>query len=93
MNTYQSRPYRLIACDFHDELEALATLQTLCRLRYRDKAGAEITTEGKVVDLFATEQAEFLRLNDGTAIRLDHLISVNGQPIRFTDDLAACSSV
>jgi len=35
------------------------------------------------VDVYAANQADFLKLKDGTEIRLDRLISVNGNPTRF----------
>jgi len=67
--------YCLVDCGFHDQLEALATLrwQTCQKFRVQDQ----------IVDVYAANQADFLKLKDGTEIRLDRLISVNGNPTRF----------
>ncbi|WP_072016231.1 OsmC family protein [Leptolyngbya sp. KIOST-1] len=79
-------PYRLVSCGFHDELESLATLRRPCVLHYRTPAGTEIRAEGQIIDLFTVDNAEFLRLQDGTKIRLDWLISADGMPVRYAED-------
>ncbi|WOD41403.1 OsmC family protein [Nodosilinea sp. E11] len=81
-----SSAYRVVSCSFHDELEALATRRRPCTIHYRTEAGAEVTVEGQIVDVFTRGRAEFLRLKDGTEIRLDCLISVDGQPMRYAKD-------
>lgn len=40
--------------------------------------GNERTAEGIIVDLFARDGAEYLKLDNGTVIRLDYIVSVNG---------------
>jgi putative redox protein len=77
--------YQAVSCTYYDELEALATLKKTCAIAYRTEAGAEISREGRIVDFFSADKAEFLKLEDGTAIRLDHLIAVDGKPVRFGD--------
>lgn len=75
--------YRLVACSFHDELEAWATLRQTCQIIYRDVEGTEQTVTSKIIDVYTADRAEFIKLQDGTVIRLDHLIAVNDQPIQF----------
>ena len=40
-----------------------------------------LSVSGIIVDLYAKEGAEYLKLNDGTVIRLDRLVSINGVPV------------
>ncbi|MFA6541806.1 MAG: hypothetical protein WCT99_09415 [Bacteroidota bacterium] len=78
----ESLPYQKISCSFYDQLEALATKRTLCMILFRDNEQEE-TAEGTIVDLFSRDGAEYLKLDKGLIIRLDHLISVNGVPLNF----------
>jgi Rho-binding antiterminator len=75
--------YCLVDCDFHDQLEALATLRQTCHITYRDVSGAIAEVQEQIVDIYAANKADFLKLKDGTEIRLDHLISINDTPIQF----------
>lgn len=69
--------YQNISCSYYDQLEAFATRKTECVIVYND--GSEKNETGVIVDLFAHDGAEYLKLNNGTVIRLDHLVSINGQ--------------
>ena len=81
-----ANPYQGVSCSFYDELEALATLHRICTIRYRTETGAATSIESKIIDLYTANKSEFLKLQDETEIRLDHLISVDGKPARFTND-------
>jgi Rho-binding antiterminator len=70
-------PYNPVNCDFHDELEALATLRQPCRLVYRNQNDQQAEIQGQIVDVYASHGADFLKLEDGTEIRLDRVISVD----------------
>jgi Rho-binding antiterminator len=70
--------YTPVSCDFHDKLEALSTLNRQCHIIYRDESGAIQNLHGHIVDLYTENHAEFLKLNNGTVIRLDKIESVNG---------------
>lgn len=83
--------YRLVACSFHDELEAWATLRQDCQIIYRDEKGQNQTVTSKIVDVYAANRADFIKLQDGSIIRLDHLISVNDKPIQFANLPFSCS--
>ncbi len=74
-----SRSYIPISCSFYDELEALATLRQTALIKYAEADTVTKTAEGKIVDFFIRDGAEYLLLNSGMEIRLDHLISVNGK--------------
>ncbi len=71
-NTYQS-----ISCSYYDQLEAYATQRTRCSIAHK-MDGNEQIIDGFIADLFAKDGAEYLKLDNGTVIRLDHLISING---------------
>jgi Rho-binding antiterminator len=75
--------YCLVDCGFHDQLEALATLRQTCRISYRAVTEEIVEVQSQIVDVYAANQADFLKLKNGTEIRLDRLISVNGNPTRF----------
>ncbi len=75
--------YRLLDCHFYDQLEALATLRQLCQIVYRTSSGEVIEVQDRIADIYAVNQADFLRLTDGTEIRLDCLVSVNGQSVQL----------
>lgn len=80
--------YRPIDCSVHDRLEDLAVRHVVCRIRYRmpseasdpegtdgaAEKGTEI--EGRIVDVFARDGEELLRVDDGREIRLDRLLVV-----------------
>ncbi|YAF99355.1 MAG: hypothetical protein AB3A66_28355 (plasmid) [Nodularia sp. CChRGM 3473] len=81
MNSYQ-----LVDCSFHDELEALATLRQHCKIIYFTETDEVVEVESQIVDIYAAHQADFLKLKDGTEIRLDRLITVNEKPVKFVCD-------
>lgn len=74
-------PYRPIACGLHDVLEAHATRRHRCRLRHHTEHGERVA-EGVITDIYARAGVEYLRLDDGTEIRLDRITSIDGQPFR-----------
>lgn len=79
-------PYESIDCSLHDELEARATRRTLCAIRFRgedDDAAREVTD--RIVDVFACDGEEFIRLSSGEEIRLDRLEAVDGVVFRGTE--------
>lgn len=71
-------PYRPIDCGLHDELLARATLGRPTEITYLDQDGVQRTVRDRIVDVFARERAEYLRLAGGLEIRLDKLVSVDG---------------
>ena len=93
-------PYQLIACSFHDELEALATLHQTCEIQYRETDGVVHTVTSKIVDVYSRNglgpvprdhRADFIKLQDDTVIRADHLISVAGKPVKFANSPFSCA--
>lgn len=75
--------YVPVSCDFHDQLEAIATLRQTCCIVYRNEAGATTEVSGRIVDVYAAHHADYVKLADGTVIRMDHIVSVNNQLVSF----------
>jgi Rho-binding antiterminator len=73
--------YVLVSCDFHDHLEEWSTLRQTCQITYRDANNHLIEVQGRIVDIYAADKADFLKLDDGTVIRLDKIVSVNGKEV------------
>jgi Rho-binding antiterminator len=80
--------YTPVSCAFHDELEAIATLRQSCRIVYRTDAGTTSEISGQIVDVFAANHAEYVKLEDGTLIRLDQIASVNDTVASCTDEFS-----
>ncbi|MEI2577698.1 hypothetical protein [Scytonema sp. PRP1] len=78
--------YIPVSCDFHDELEALATLRQKCRIVYSNAANELVEVQGLIVDVYAANKADFLKLKDGTEIRLDRIVSVNDKQLSSYSD-------
>ena len=76
-------PYQPVSCSIYDTLEAYATQGKTCRIVYQDN---EVPIQVKAVqvkaviqDFFIQDKAEYLQLDNGQAIRLDRLISIDGR--------------
>ncbi|QDL11709.1 hypothetical protein DP113_30980 [Brasilonema octagenarum UFV-E1] len=78
--------YIPVSCDFHDELEALATLRQECRIVYSDAANELVEVQGRIIDVYAANKADFIKLKDGTEIRLDRIVSVNEKQLSSYSD-------
>ena len=73
--------YQPISCDFYDELEALATLRRSIRIEYRNEEGGGESVDAVIKDLFIRSKVEYMLLNNGQEIRLDHLLTVDGKAL------------
>lgn len=74
--------YIPISCSIHDRLEAAATLRHAVTLSYAGPNGVVDVAGEIVVDVFAREGAEYLRLSSGLELRLDALLEVDGIRVR-----------
>lgn len=72
--------YRPIDCSVHDQLEHVAVLRRVCRIRYRTPQDQEMEVLSRIVDIFARGGEEFVRLESGDEVRLDRLIAVAEAP-------------
>lgn len=74
-----SSGYTPISCDFHDVLEATALRRHPVAIHFVDNDGSPRQSVAVIVDITAHDGVEHLQLDDGTRIRLDHLVEVDGQ--------------
>ena len=72
----RGRPYEPVDCGFHDELLDLATFGRMAEIEYRSELGEIRTVQDRIQDVYTRGGAEYLRLRDGTEIRLDTLLRV-----------------
>ncbi|QEF98257.1 hypothetical protein Mal15_23060 [Stieleria maiorica] len=70
-------PYTPISCGFYDQLEILAMRKSPTTIRYRDAEDHEQQITAVVADVYSEDKQEWLKLDDGTIIRLDRLISAD----------------
>jgi Rho-binding antiterminator len=75
--------YTPVSCDFHDELESLATLRQPCQLTYKNEKDEILQAEGLIVDVYAANHADYIKLENGMEIRMDRIVSVNGKEMSF----------
>ena len=70
--------YKPINCNYYDILEATAVKRKVVTIVFRTNETIE-TTETKILDLFTKNKEEFMVLENNLTIRLDRLISVDGE--------------
>jgi len=68
--------YQPIACGFYDELGLRMMRGTPCRLVVETDDGRE-AVEATIEDLYTEGDAEYVRLDDGTTVRLDRVVGVD----------------
>ncbi len=73
------KPYIPVSCQLYDTLESLAVQHHKVVLLCLDPAGRPQQREGQILQIFSRLGAEFLVLDDGTEIRLDQILQVNGK--------------
>ncbi len=86
-------PYVPISCQFHDQLEILATYGTAVPIFFRDRDGVLQARNSSITDVFSRDGAEFLSMATGESIRLDQLAAVNGKQLAsFPAESAWCAA-
>jgi Rho-binding antiterminator len=73
-----SRPYQPINCEFHDVLEAVATGGRRVPIVHATAGAAPAVVVARITDLGARDAVEYMHLDDGSQIRLDDIVSVDG---------------
>jgi transcriptional antiterminator Rof (Rho-off) len=69
--------YQPVACRFYDELGLRMMRGTSCRLVV-EHDGEQIERTGQIADLYTEGNVEYVRLDDNSTIRLDHIVKVDG---------------
>ena len=62
-----------VSCDLNDCLEEIATLKRQCTITYRNEKNEFTKVEGRIIDIYAAEGADWCKLSDETVIRLDKI--------------------
>ncbi|MGF1638578.1 MAG: hypothetical protein ACFCUU_15985 [Cyclobacteriaceae bacterium] len=73
--------YKPIDCSYHDLLLDRATRKKSCRIIYKNDDNMVETVESVIVDVYTKSGEEFMLLENKHLIRLDKLISVDGQQL------------
>ena len=68
--------YQPVACGFYDELGLRMMRGTSCRLVFETDDGRE-AVDTTIDDLYTEGDAEYVRLADGTTVRLDRIVAVD----------------
>lgn len=71
--------YEPISCAIHDQLEALAVLGRTIRLTYETRDGTTDQIRSRILDIYASDGAEYLLLETGQRIRLDRIVKFSGR--------------
>ncbi len=69
--------YQPIACQFYDVLELHASRREKSTIAFFENGKSVKTVDAIIEDIFTREKAEYLKLSDGTEVRLDQIISLN----------------
>ncbi len=69
--------YKPIDCGYHDQLEAAAVKRERVQIQYFTRAGESKTAIGVIQNIETTGGEEFLHLDSGETIRLDHIVKLN----------------
>lgn len=71
--------YEPIDCSLHDRYEAAAVTKRRVKLTWMD-GGESLERSGLITDVRVQAGAEYLVLEDGTSIRLDHITTFEELP-------------
>jgi Rho-binding antiterminator len=72
-----SDKYIPISCSYHDILESIAVMNEQCDIVFVDEKNQKHSIKARISDIFAKSGEEYLRLENGSLIRLDRLRLVN----------------
>ena len=74
-----NKQYQPVNCNFYDDLETLATLHKKCEIIFWSDNGAKSVLYDQILDLYARDGIEYLKLSSGLEIRLDKLVEIDGK--------------
>ena len=80
------KDYVPIACEAHDHLESWSVLKITCSIQYLDSNDTVASVDSQIIDVFAKNGEEFIKIENGDLIRLDRIISINGKSFQTTSD-------
>lgn len=71
--------YSPINCDYYDVLTEKAIMKSYCQIQYFTELHEFVTVNAVIKDIFTKSGEEFMLLATGEVIRLDRLVSINGE--------------
>ena len=71
--------YKPISCDYVDYIEILAMRRTAVNIIYLDQGKEQLLDDDRIVTWETKSKEEFLITKSGLRIRLDFIVSINGQ--------------
>lgn len=75
MSDSDSPEYQPVACRFYDELGLRMMRGATSRVVF-EREGTRHEKVGRIEDVYTEGDAEYIRLDDGTTLRLDHILDV-----------------
>lgn len=72
--------YKPISCNVYDKLESDAVTGKISRIQYKIE-GEVLSIQSKIKTFKIKGGAEYMILENGSEIRLDHIISFNDSPV------------
>ena len=69
--------YKPIDCNLYDFFEEAATVKKLSHFLISEEGMIDIHVTGKIVNLYTKDGEEFMSLDTGLIVRLDHVKSIN----------------
>jgi Rho-binding antiterminator len=73
--------YQPIDCNFYDILEATAVKKSIAEIVFATE-GVHQTVNSRILNLFTKNKEEFMVLENDLTIRLDQIVSVNGEVLK-----------
>ncbi len=77
-----SNNYIPISCSFYDRIEEAIVLRKQVSLIYQLATGTEMLVETILKDTQTSSEGEFVLLMDGEKIRMDRIISLDGNTLQ-----------
>ncbi|MEN8247642.1 MAG: hypothetical protein ABFS32_01815 [Bacteroidota bacterium] len=77
-----SDAYKPISCSLYDRMESDAAFSKTSEIEYK-KDDELVSVQSKIKTFKVENGAEYMILDDGTKIRLDHLTLFNNTPITY----------
>ncbi len=78
--------YKPISCNYHSVIEHYATKKIFCRLQYYTDINEFITVNTLITDVYTESGEEFIKISDGSFIRLDRIVRIDDEAAPGYDD-------
>ena len=84
MEYYESKnKYVRVSNELYKEFEKVFKRKQECKLTYLNKNNKRVSIKSKILDFLNIDGAEFMDTNIGKRIRLDKVVSLNDEDIKY----------